>query len=374
MERKITDIKIGERIRKNLGDLSGLTESIRELGVLQPVVITAEGLLIGGRRRLEAARQAGLKNVPVHVAADLTEAVELLKAEAAENLFREPFSPAEAEEYQRRLTELEKPAARKRQKEAGAKGKEGGRGKKKNPSSNLEEGFGRSNKENPSPNLGESNHPAGTPQVSSKLEESNHRTSRETNRRAAAPTGFSATTLDKVKEIREKAEEDPEGYADLYEKLQKPGARVDGIHKEMQKRAHPPPPPLPSPRGLSFGVIARPDKRTEAQVAQVSRLREIDPVAGEVVGLVEGFAALVRRQSSTTLAEWQGRAVAGSSIELRRFAEGLSRDQAAVEAAVEESWSNGPVEGHINRLKTIKRQMYGRAGLALLGARVRHTG
>ena len=41
-----------------------------------------------------------------------------------------------------------------------------------------------------------------------------------------------------------------------------------------------------------------------------------------------------------------------------------------VEAAVEQTWSNGPVEGHINRLKTLKRQMYGRAGLELLRARV----
>jgi hypothetical protein len=50
--------------------------------------------------------------------------------------------------------------------------------------------------------------------------------------------------------------------------------------------------------------------------------------------------------------------------------EGLKQDQSAVEAAVEQSWSNGPVEGHINRLKTLKRQMYGRAGFELLRARV----
>ena len=41
-----------------------------------------------------------------------------------------------------------------------------------------------------------------------------------------------------------------------------------------------------------------------------------------------------------------------------------------MDAAVEQSWSNGPVEGHINRLKTFKRQMYGRAGFELLRARV----
>jgi transposase len=90
----------------------------------------------------------------------------------------------------------------------------------------------------------------------------------------------------------------------------------------------------------------------------------------EVVGLVEAFAALVRKQGGTALKDWQEQAVKGASIELRRFAEGLGRDQAAVQAALDERWSNGPVEGHINRLKTIKRQMYGRAGLPLLRARV----
>ena len=61
---------------------------------------------------------------------------------------------------------------------------------------------------------------------------------------------------------------------------------------------------------------------------------------------------------------------ASSCSEIRRFAEGIRRDEAAVLAAVTETWSNGPVEGHINRLKMIKRQMYGRAKLDLLRARL----
>ena len=48
----------------------------------------------------------------------------------------------------------------------------------------------------------------------------------------------------------------------------------------------------------------------------------------------------------------------------------LRRDLKAVEQAITSRWSNGPVEGHINRLKMIKRQMYGRAGVELLRARV----
>ncbi len=71
-----------------------------------------------------------------------------------------------------------------------------------------------------------------------------------------------------------------------------------------------------------------------------------------------------------TLGEWLARGEACSDPDLRRFAEGIRRDEAAVQAAVTETWSNGPVEGHVNRLKTIKRQMYGRAGFVLLRARV----
>ena len=56
--------------------------------------------------------------------------------------------------------------------------------------------------------------------------------------------------------------------------------------------------------------------------------------------------------------------------EVRHFAEGIRRDESAVNVARRTRWSNGPVEGHVNRLKTIKRQMYGRAGFPLLKARV----
>ena len=70
------------------------------------------------------------------------------------------------------------------------------------------------------------------------------------------------------------------------------------------------------------------------------------------------------------MGEWLTRAEASSDPDLRRFAEVIRRDEAPVHAAVTVTWSNGPVEGHVNRLKTIKRQMYGRVGFVLLTARV----
>jgi transposase len=117
-------------------------------------------------------------------------------------------------------------------------------------------------------------------------------------------------------------------------------------------------------------VIARPAERTDTQQGQVARLREQSTELAQAVELVEEFAALLRKQSGTTLADWQEKVRHGTSCELRRFVQGLERDQAAVQAAVAQPWSNGMVEGSVNRLKTIKRQMYGRAGLPLLRARV----
>lgn len=63
-------------------------------------------------------------------------------------------------------------------------------------------------------------------------------------------------------------------------------------------------------------------------------------------------------------------AAGSSQVDVRRFARGLEQDRAAVEAAMALPWSNGPVEGAIQRLKTIKRQMYGRANFDLLRRRV----
>lgn len=70
------------------------------------------------------------------------------------------------------------------------------------------------------------------------------------------------------------------------------------------------------------------------------------------------------------LDDWLVQARESGLAKLVRFAEGLEQDLAAVRAALELPWSNGQTEGQINRLKAIKRQMYGRAGFELLRARV----
>jgi transposase len=71
-----------------------------------------------------------------------------------------------------------------------------------------------------------------------------------------------------------------------------------------------------------------------------------------------------------TLHGWMERALKTGMHALQRLVRTLKQDIGAVEATVTERGSNGPVEGHVNRLKTIKRQMYGRAGVELLRARL----
>src|SRR5262245_62704143 len=83
---------------------------------------------------------------------------------------------------------------------------------------------------------------------------------------------------------------------------------------------------------------------------------------------------MVRKQSGQPLTGWLAKAEGSAVPELRGFAQGVRQDEAAVAAAITEPWSNGPVEGQINRLKLIKRSMYGRGSLELLRRRVLHRG
>jgi transposase len=134
--------------------------------------------------------------------------------------------------------------------------------------------------------------------------------------------------------------------------------------------AKPKPTPPPSPRQLSFDWIRRPEKRTIETQSRLDKIRGASPELTAALDLADNFAALIRKQTTGTLTEWLSRAEVSSCPEVRHFAEGIRRDESAVNAAVTTRWSNGPVEGHVNRLKTIKRQMFGRAGFSLLKARV----
>jgi DNA-binding NarL/FixJ family response regulator len=143
-----------------------------------------------------------------------------------------------------------------------------------------------------------------------------------------------------------------------------------GKKRERLNAAGPAVPRPPSARQLSFEWARRPEKRKPPEQARLGAIRGCGAELAAALDLADGFADLIRKKSTETVSEWLARGEASPDPDLRGFAEGIRRDEACVQAAVTERWSNGPVEGHVNRLKTIKRQMYGRAGFVLLRARV----
>ena len=113
-------IRVGDRIRKELGDLAELADSLK-LCQLQPIVVTPDWQLVAGERRLRACELAG---IPVHVriAATIKDALAALRAEADENLLRKAWTREEEVAYALRLRELMAPAAAERQAEGRARG------------------------------------------------------------------------------------------------------------------------------------------------------------------------------------------------------------------------------------------------------------
>ena len=93
----------------------------------------------------------------------------------------------------------------------------------------------------------------------------------------------------------------------------------------------------------------------------------------EVDQLTQAFLVMVREQSGEHLADWLAHAQQSVAKPLARFAQGLQRDWAAVHAGLTLPWHNGITEGHVNRIKLLKRQGYGRAGFTFLRQRVLHT-
>ncbi len=82
---------------------------------------------------------------------------------------------------------------------------------------------------------------------------------------------------------------------------------------------------------------------------------------------------MIRQGDGAAYPAWREAVTVSQIPELESYAAGLDRDQGAVLAALTLKWSNGQTEGQVNRLKTLKRQMYGRANFDLLRKRVLHA-
>jgi hypothetical protein len=181
--RKISDIVVGTRHRKDMGDVDGLAASMKELGLLHPIVVRPDGVLVAGERRLRAAKLLGWTEIPVNII-DL-EAV--TRGEFAENAVRKDFTLSEAVAIKRALEPLEKIAAKERQ---------GTRTDK---------------------------HPGKLP-TSSKGRAAD---------KAAKATGMARRTLEKAEAIVDAAEGEPEKFGKLLDDMDRTG-RVSGVYRRLK--------------------------------------------------------------------------------------------------------------------------------------------
>ena len=94
MRVKISEIRIGNRIRRTTGDITTLKESMRRLGLLQPILIDPQNNLVAGFRRLEAAKDLGWESIEARLV-DVKNRQERLIVEAEENTTRKDFTPDE---------------------------------------------------------------------------------------------------------------------------------------------------------------------------------------------------------------------------------------------------------------------------------------
>jgi transposase len=127
-----------------------------------------------------------------------------------------------------------------------------------------------------------------------------------------------------------------------------------------------------TPSRATWLVMRREATLTEDEKQQLARLHAQAGAIAEAITLTQDFAGLVRQRQPDQLDTWLERATASGLQAFKSFANGLRADYDAVKAGITLRWSNGPVEGQINRLKMLKRQMYGRAGICLLRQRVLH--
>jgi ParB family chromosome partitioning protein len=106
LDRAVASIRVGQRHRRDLGDLNALVDSIRREGLLQPITITPDGLLVCGARRLAAVHQLGWKTVNVWVRSAISDRLAHLLAEQDDNVLHKELTPLEAEALYREIKQL----------------------------------------------------------------------------------------------------------------------------------------------------------------------------------------------------------------------------------------------------------------------------
>jgi ParB family chromosome partitioning protein len=209
----VSDIAVGKRYRKDMGDLKALAESIRTIGLIQPPVVQRNAAAVGGatakplRLICGARRLAALKmltpefddadTVIVRIASEGISALTLLQAERDENTCRKDFTPSEAVAIGKQLEKLEREEARQRQ--DASKAKKGGK--------------------------------VGSAQGGGKLPPRSD--NGKTRDKVAEVVGMSGKTYEKAKKVVEAAEHEPEKFGSVVEEMDRTG-KVDPAYQTVK--------------------------------------------------------------------------------------------------------------------------------------------
>jgi transposase len=134
-----------------------------------------------------------------------------------------------------------------------------------------------------------------------------------------------------------------------------------------------PGPKPPSVRQITTWIMTHPDRLPADDATRLRALRRQVPQLNRLTKHVRDFAIMLTGLHGDRLEPWISTVERDTLRPLASFAHFLRRDQHAVHNGLSLSYNSGPVEGNINRLKMLKRQMFGRAGLDLLRKRVLHA-
>jgi transposase len=176
--------------------------------------------------------------------------------------------------------------------------------------------------------------------------------------------------------LRQRWDEGTRSTEQLYQELR--GRGYQGSLRTLRRltaqlrrdAAVPAPPPAPKAKKAACWLLTPPGDLTDDDRAALAQITGRCEELAATRDLVREFADMLCHRHGEHLEAWAAQAAASPVSELRGFAKGLRSDWAAVTAGLTVPYSSGAVEGHVNRIKMIKRQMYGRAKPDLLRKRV----
>ncbi|MER7000948.1 transposase [Streptomyces sp. NPDC000410] len=142
------------------------------------------------------------------------------------------------------------------------------------------------------------------------------------------------------------------------------------VSRHLRGRPQPVGPRPPSARAVTRWILTHPEALAEGDRLQLKAVLANCPELDALAGHVHSFAHMLTQLQGHQLPTWIKAATTADLPSLQRFARHLERDLDAVTAGLFQPWNSGVVEGHVNRIKMLKRQMFGRAGFELLRKRV----